>query len=205
MSGTLITVPMKDPARAKTRLAGELSPQARLRFVELIYTRTLDMLVPVAHQAGATLSVVTGSSRAATLARRFDVRVIEEPGELGLTAAVGHVAGFAVAEGFDRLCVIPADLAAPLAADVRMLLESDADVTICPSTDEGTNALLVAPPDAIAFQYGPHSARLHLQSARALGLCARMMDLDSLSFDIDTSACLTRAMRAVPQIAQACA
>lgn len=202
---TLIVVPMKDPASAKTRLAGDLGAAARKRLVRLLYTRTLDLLAPVAQASGADLAVITRSPQVAALAQAGGVRVMDEPRRSDLNTALKHAAQLALGQGYDRLCVIPADLAAPAPSDLLHLLDSRASVTICPSADQGTNALLLSPPDAIGFRYGPRSALLHRQEAQARGLTTCLLPLDSLSFDIDTSTCLTRAIRAVPDIARACA
>ena len=107
--------------------------------------------------------------------------------------------------GFERLCIIPADLAAPLESDLIAMLNSKAAVTICPSNDLGTNALVVSPPDVIPFRYGSKSSLSHLQEANQKGIRARIMKLDSLTFDIDTNKCLARAMQVVPEIAGVCA
>ncbi|MEM9342348.1 MAG: 2-phospho-L-lactate guanylyltransferase [Pseudomonadota bacterium] len=199
---TLIAVPMKDPAASKTRLTDALSDTARTRLVHCLYRRTLDVLSTVATTAGADLAVITASPSAAALAKAKGVRIIPETGT-GLCAATTEAARTATI--YDRLCVIPADLAAPAPEDFLTLLSSTTAVTVCPSTDQGTNALLVSPPDAIRFQYGPRSALRHLQEAEARGLTTCLLPLDSLSFDIDTSPCLTRAIRSVPEIAKACA
>lgn len=202
---TLIVVPIKDAARAKTRLADHLGADARARLVEHLYKRTLDVIGPVAKAAGAELAVITSSDEAAKLAHTRDVRVIAERDDDGLNAAVSAAARVAAREDFERFCVIPADLATPDPKDIEALLTSSAAVTVCPSTDLGTNALLISPPDAISFHYGPRSADLHMREARARGLNATLLPLESLSFDIDTSACLSRAMRAAPELAKVCA
>ena len=75
----------------------------------------------------------------------------------------------------------------------------------CPSADLGTNALVVSPPDAIPFRYGSRSSLSHLHEANEKGIRARVMKLDSFTFDIDTNKCLARAMRVVPEIAGVCA
>ncbi|MEM7270263.1 MAG: 2-phospho-L-lactate guanylyltransferase [Pseudomonadota bacterium] len=200
MTKTLITVPMKDPRAAKTRLGDTLDDGGRRRLARLLYRRTLDFLRPIGRESGAELAVVTGSAEAAQLARGAGFEVIEEDVETTLSEAAGRAAEWASARGFERLCIIPADLAAPDPADVLRLLSHEADVAICPSVDRGTNALLVAPPDAISFRYGPNSATLHLAEAEANGLSAAMMPLESLSFDIDTSACLNRARSEAPEL-----
>ncbi|MEM6941239.1 MAG: 2-phospho-L-lactate guanylyltransferase [Pseudomonadota bacterium] len=204
MPRTLITVPIKEAAAAKTRLAGDLTPAARVRLVDLLFRRTLDVVQPLTG-AAVDLAVITGCPRAASVAEARGLRVIAEPPGAGLNGAVCEGARRAEAEGYDRLCVIPADLAAPDPADLLRLLASRAAVTVVPSTDLGTNALLIAPPGAITFHYGPQSAQKHLRAAEARGLTTCLMPLDSLSFDIDTSACLARAIQTAPEIAEICA
>lgn len=205
MTKTLIAVPMKDPSVSKTRLEATLPHTARMRLVRLLYRRTLEFLRPVAEAHGAGIAVVTGSQSVAALAQTCDVRVIREPEYSGLNAALTHVARLASEEEYQRLCIIPADLAAPAPEDVHALLQSQTDVTLCPSTDDGTNALLLSPPEAIRFRYGPGSAHLHIRHAEAEGLTTSLLPLESLSFDIDTSSCLSRAIRSVPEIERACA
>ncbi|MEM9350552.1 MAG: 2-phospho-L-lactate guanylyltransferase [Pseudomonadota bacterium] len=205
MRKTLIVVPVKDPAASKTRLAGVLGASARRRLVRHLYRRTLDVLGPVAEAAEADLAVVTSSVEARRCAEERGVRVLDETGCVGLNHALSRTAEIAAADGYKRLCIIPADLAAPAPEEISRLLESDADVTVCPSTDQGTNALLLSPPDAIQFRYGARSSVRHLEEARLLGLSTRLMQLESLSFDIDTSTCLSLAIEAEPELARVCA
>ncbi|CUK27442.1 2-phospho-L-lactate guanylyltransferase [Cognatishimia activa] len=205
MSKTLIIVPMKDPSASKTRLADALPEAVRTRLVRLLYRRCLSFLAPLAIELAADLAVVTRSPIARSIAEGLNVTVIDEPRGAGLSGAVSYAASVARQQGYARLCVIPADLVAPKRADLRRFLHSDVAVTVCPSTDLGTNALLVSPPDAIPFRYGKRSASLHLQEAQNRGLEACMMRLDSLSFDMDTTTCLARAIRAEPEIARAIA
>ena len=204
MKSTLIIVPMKAPESAKSRLVGALGDRERIALARSLYERTLTFLKPIAEKTGATLSVVTASETAAAIARAAGVPVQFEPDGCGLSGAVTFAARRACEQGVERLCVIPADLAAPSGSDVVHLLESEADVAICPSADGGTNALLVAPPDAIDFHFGPHSARRHLAAAQESGLSAAILPLDSLRFDIDTTACLRRAVADAPDLRAAC-
>lgn len=201
MSKTLIVVPMKEPRESKSRLADALSDSARARLAGLLFRRTLTFLKPIGRCTGSVLAVVTASASTARIARDGGFAVIDEPAVgSSLSAAVRRAADWAGAEGYGRLCIIPADLAAPDSSDIFQLLESDADVTVCPSADCGTNALLVSPPGVMRFRYGPLSAIRHLEQARMQGLNAVLLPLESLSFDIDTSTCLTRAMRSVPEL-----
>lgn len=205
MTKTLIVVPMKDLSASKTRLSGMLSNSARTRLVSLLYQKTLNFLIPVAALEKVEIAVVTNCKYAKNIAKKLGVQIIEEPSNLGLSDAVLHSAITAKAMGFERLCIIPADLAAPLESDLIAMLNSKAAVTICPSNDLGTNALVVSPPDVIPFRYGSKSSLSHLQEANQKGIRARIMKLDSLTFDIDTNKCLARAMQVVPEIAGVCA
>ena len=58
MTSTLITVPMKDPAASKTRLAHAISGRERVRLAQLLFRRTLTFLTPFAAEDGIELAVV---------------------------------------------------------------------------------------------------------------------------------------------------
>ncbi|MEL6912932.1 MAG: 2-phospho-L-lactate guanylyltransferase [Pseudomonadota bacterium] len=200
MTRTLLCVPMKDPAAAKTRLAGRLDASQRARLAEALFLRTLAFLRPLSLDHGAELMVVTGSARIADLATGRGVELIADGAERTLSGAAATAAAWAAGQGFSRLCLIPADLAAPLASDVARILEASAEVVICPSEDGGTNALAMTPPDAMAFRYGPGSARAHAAEAARRGLSHEVLRLPSLSFDIDTTDGLARARALVPDL-----
>ncbi|MEM9602688.1 MAG: 2-phospho-L-lactate guanylyltransferase [Pseudomonadota bacterium] len=204
MTRTLLTVPMKAPSASKTRLAACLSHAERIDLVCLLYQRTLQFLERARPRLKADLSVVTRSAVAADMARAHGCCVIDEPRGADLSGAVSCAADYATAAGYDRLCVLPADLGTPEVDDLVDLLQSPAAVAICPSEDHGTNALVVSPPHAIAFRYGAHSAQRHLVEARSRGLSVDLKPLNSLAYDIDTAVCLDRARVCVPGVAQLC-
>ncbi|MEM6988609.1 MAG: 2-phospho-L-lactate guanylyltransferase [Pseudomonadota bacterium] len=204
MKNTLITVPLKEPTQSKTRLAPILSDESRLNLVHHLYQRTLAFLRPIGSSLGVGLSVVTSSQVAADMARLHGFVVIDEPPQVDLCGAITYASSWACAAGYERLCVVHADLATPEISDLLALLQCEAEVAICASDDWGTNALLVSPPDAIPFQYGHQSASQHLREARSRGLVTELMPHSSLAYDIDTAVCLDRAKRCVPGVAQIC-
>jgi 2-phospho-L-lactate guanylyltransferase len=62
------------------------------------------------------------------------------------------------------------------------------DVVIVPDRHgTGTNALLLAPPDAIAPSFGPGSRERHEQAAGASGARWRVVEPRSLVLDVDTA------------------
>ena len=60
-------------------------------------------------------------------------------------------------------------------------------LSICPDEEEnGTNALLLAPPGDFTFHYGPGSFRAHLAEAEARGRAVQIVLAPGLRFDLDT-------------------
>jgi hypothetical protein len=71
-------------------------------------------------------------------------------------------------------------------------------VIIAPAHDGGTNALVVSPPDAMPFAYGPDSCAAHQKAAAGGGLSCLIMPLPSLLYDVDRSADLNARLGARP-------
>ena len=60
-------------------------------------------------------------------------------------------------------------------------------LAICPDeAEDGTNALLLAPPGDFTFCYGPGSFRAHLAEAERRGRTAHVVPTPGLRFDLDT-------------------
>ena len=201
-SATIVVVPMKDPAASKTRLNAALGSERRASLARLLFKRTLSLLGDLQQSHGFALAVVTESAEIAELAKGSAAAVIKDPSG-GLNPALTSAGDYAAAAQFERLCILPADLAAPDPSDLERVIgfaPVEKAAVICPAADGGTNALLVAPPNALPFQFGPGSAKRHAEAAEAHGLTPVMMPLESLAFDIDTAEDLARAVRIVPEL-----
>ncbi len=195
----LVVVPMKDPAISKTRLRSSLKPSQRSSLARLLYKRTLETLKLAQELGDSTafdLAVVTNSKEAEELALSYDVTVIDEGPVQSLSLAVSTAAQWAQSNGYGALCMFPADLAAPDPSEiyrfVTLGLETGSAI-VCPSTDMGTNGLFLAPPTAIDFSFGENSAVLHLQALKNAGISSKILPLESLKIDIDTSDCLEQS------------
>lgn len=202
-SECLIVVPVKDPRAAKTRLDTSLSPMQRADLARQLMRRSLSFLKQLQSQNNFDLCVVTGSPEVAAFATRQGIFVLDEGSQHGLNDALTLSASRAEVLGYTTLCILPADLAAPDPEDLLQLLGHFGrpdTVIVCPSTDLGTNALVVSPPTAIAFRYGPRSAKRHLDAAQEAGLAAILLPLPSLKLDIDTRDDLTHALAIAPDI-----
>ncbi len=69
----------------------------------------------------------------------------------------------------------------PVTSMLRPLLAVCGD-----EADEGTNALLLAPPGDFTFRYGSGSFRAHLAEAAARGRATYTVNAPGLRFDLDT-------------------
>ncbi|MEM6693113.1 MAG: 2-phospho-L-lactate guanylyltransferase [Pseudomonadota bacterium] len=197
----LIVVPMKQTSAAKSRLSPILDQDRRYALARMLYRRTLAWLSRERAHVGCDIAVVTACADAALLARQHDVSLIAETVPTTLSAAVARAASWAAEAGYQRLCILPADLAEPDAADLATLLRCDSDVALAPSADRGTNAMALTLPTRMRFHYGPNSAARHIRAAGTLGLTASFVPLESLKHDIDTETCLRRAAQSDSELA----
>ena len=61
----------------------------------------------------------------------------------------------------------------------------------------GTNALVIAPPNAIEPSFGEGSCERHVDAARAAGVPYGVEEINSLGFDLDTPADIVALTMAV--------
>lgn len=179
-------VPVKTFARAKTRLGSLLT---REECAQLAAQMLLDVLRAL--NATPLISGITlfgNEPQLAALSAGSGAQLLPEPPGDDYRKALGDVAAGLAAQGVRHLLVLPGDLPTLSAADVTQLLESHTGgISLCPATrDGGSNALLLSPPTAIPFLYGPDSAKRHLEAARTMGVAARHTELAGFARDIDT-------------------
>ncbi len=182
-----VVIPMKDPSEAKTRLGDAMPQKTRAALTRTLFRQTLRVLRSLSVEV--QIVVVTSSQAIREIAIPFRAGLIDDPGK-GLNAAAQAGAAYAAHHRFEAVCILPGDLADPAPADLQRLFAMGTDrpgVTIAPSHDGGTNALLVAPPDVLSFCYGPGSCAAHQKAAEDAGLDCLLMPLQSLLYDVDRS------------------
>ena len=104
-----------------------------------------------------------------------------------LNAALDRAACHAAGHGADGILIVPVDLPRSRPGDLLALASCRHGVAIAPDRRGiGTNALYVAPLDALPFRFGGNSFLAHLAAARDAGLNAEILTLPNLAFDIDT-------------------
>ncbi|MBD1558575.1 2-phospho-L-lactate guanylyltransferase [Vibrio sp. S9_S30] len=183
---TCIVIPMKDPRRAKTRLSGVLNQTERENVALNLFEKNVKFIRQ--HFFNYRLVVVSDSLVIKNLAESYGAHVLLEARPNGLNAAIDLATSYSVRHHFHSQLVIPADIESLDYLEISLLLthpRAPRSVIVCPSVDEGTNALLSTPPNVISFSYGPRSSQVHLKNAYDLGVKATRLHLEKLSFDVD--------------------
>lgn len=181
-------VPAKDLGEAKHRLAGLLSPAERQALFFAMVEDVLGALV----QAPSLyrVAVVTRDPELIALSRLLGVEVLEEETNRGHTQAVTWGAQMARARGAEAILTVPGDVPLITPEEVEMVIGARPEapsVVFVPSRDEqGTNAVLLSPPDAIPLRFGENSFYPHLATAKRLGVEATVLHLPGIGLDIDT-------------------
>jgi 2-phospho-L-lactate guanylyltransferase len=185
---TTAVLPVKSFARAKQRLSDVVGGGDREQLAAAMVTDVLAALTAVGEIDDVV--VVTAEPLAAKAAERAGATVVNDPEEVGQSAAVSRGIDAALERGAERALLVPGDCPAVDPDEVAKLLSrtpGEPSVVIVPDRHgSGTNALLITPPDALAPSFGAGSFARHAALARAAGATVKVCDLPSLGLDVDT-------------------
>src|SRR6266446_4294709 len=163
-AGVWAVVPVKDTALAKQRLAAAVPARLRQAFMLAMLEDVLAALAEAPGLAGRLL--VTTDPAATRLAARYGAICMTEGAHDGHTGAVAAAARRLAADGADGMLTVPGDVPLVTTDEIGLLLAAHRPVpafTIAPSHDEqGSNAVLVSPPDAVPLRFGDNSFFPHL-------------------------------------------
>lgn len=179
-------IPVKSLALGKSRLSSTLDLDRRMQLTRESLQRVVYVLQ---HSRGiAEIVVISVDEAVADWAGVWRVTFLREQ-KLGLNEALTQARQhFAHAPA---ILIMPSDLAAVSVNDVEsMIAASEAvepRVVIAPDRHgHGTNALLLKPPDAINFAFGPNSAQIHIAQAESQGIQPVVFHSESISLDLDS-------------------
>jgi 2-phospho-L-lactate guanylyltransferase len=178
-------VPVKDLARAKSRLAELLTLEERRALVLAMLSDVLAALSIA--PAIANIGLISYDSEVLSLATHKGYSVLYDRAN-DLNGALTQAAAESAAAGADALLIVPADLPLVTPAEIGQVISKLADtpgVVLASSYDGGTNALLVRPPQALPFHFGPQSLARHQREAHDRGLCVHLLQTPGLERDID--------------------
>lgn len=190
-----VIIPIRSLESAKSRLGGPLDAEERQALVLELLERTIRAAGGA--RGVARVLVVSDDEHNLRLARALDAQAVRETGH-GLNSALVEARGLARDRGADAVLALPADLPRVSVAAVESILSAAGErlpagaadrprVVLVPDRHgDGTNALLLAPPDAIPFAFGVGSRRRHARLAAEAGAFYREILDGPLSLDLDT-------------------
>jgi 2-phospho-L-lactate guanylyltransferase len=183
---TVAVLPVKRFAHAKQRLRDAVDGEPRERLAGAMVGDVLDTLARSRELAAVV--VVTNEPIAMGLARRTGAHLVADPDEAGQSPAAKLGIAKAVDElEAERVLLVPGDTPAMENGELDALLAYEEDIVIVPDRHgEGTNALLLTPPDAIEPAFGEGSRERHERAARECGRSYAVAELPSLMLDVDT-------------------
>lgn len=187
-SSLVVIVPVKPLTLAKSRLRVALNDEDREALVTAMLVDTLTA-VRAAHLG--VILLVSSDDSYREVARRFNaIRVADAT--LGYNEAVDMALGSTAAVHADAALIVPADLPHASPDDFRRAIEAlcdperGADVVVAAAFDGGTALLGLRPPRAITTAFGTRSAEAHVRAATNADRRVVVLDLPSLTRDIDS-------------------
>jgi 2-phospho-L-lactate guanylyltransferase len=186
---TIAILPVKSFGAAKQRLGSALGAGSRQALAQAMFS---DVLASLRRVPGLdSVAVVTADRVAESAALGERVHVLRDTEQAGQSAAALIGIGYAQARGFDRVLLVPGDTPLLDPGEVAALLRRGRDeglaaVIVPDRHGQGTNALLLSPPDAIAPAFGPGSRERHTEAARAAGVTCAVEQVPTLALDVDT-------------------
>ena len=191
-------VPVKRFAVAKSRLGPGVEAT---RKPELVAAMVADVLEAIgrARMVDRTI-VVSQEPLAAELAAAAGAELVGDFDDASHSAAALAGVERAAAAGAQCVALLPGDcpLLDPRELDRMLTGVPDPYVAVIPDRHgTGTNALVLAPPDAIEPSFGEGSRERHVAAARAAGIPYGVEELASLGLDLDTPADIVALTMAV--------
>lgn len=182
---TRIAIPVKKLATAKTRLSTILSHEERAHFAASMFR---DVLNASKNTPGVDdVIVVTPDDLAASLAHDQDAEVLHENQADGLNRAVQIAIDHALRDGIERLLIVHADIPLLQPSDLSQFVRKRSAIMIAPSRNlDGTNILLLNPPNIIQPRYGWLSFDTHMALARKKEIEPAVIRNERVALDIDT-------------------
>jgi 2-phospho-L-lactate guanylyltransferase len=174
---------------AKQRLAGGMDGERRRALAGAMAADVLEAIGEA--RTVARTVVVTGDPVAQQIAAEFGAEVVPDPSDESHIQAA--LAGIARAEADGATCVVllPGDcpLLDPRELDRLLTGVPERYVAIVPDRHgEGTNSLVLRPPDAIIPSFGEGSCARHVAAAREAGIPFEVEEVRTLGLDLDTPA-----------------
>jgi len=180
-------VPVKPLRRGKSRLAGVLSEEERTYLNYTMLANTLKTLAAV--KEIDTVLVISRDTSALALARDFNAHTVQEDGSSDLNIAIKRATVVAMFSAAESVLILPADLPLITPAILQCLIQRKSKspaLVIAPDRRmDGTNAMLISPPDLLDYSYGPGSFQRHMEQAVHAHATVEICQIPELALDLD--------------------
>jgi len=190
-------VPVKRFERAKSRLSGSAVDAQR---PELAKAMLADVLLGLAEaRLLDRIVVVSGEPDAVELAIHYGADHLDDADDSGHNEAATLGIVDAIERGAECVALLPGDCPLLEGFELDRELEAQAPgVAIVPDHHgDGTNGLILSPPDVIAPSFGPGSRERHLRLAKEAGARCRIATIPSVALDLDTADDLSALLAAL--------
>ena len=181
-------IPVKALALGKSRLSSELDLEARIQVTRESLRHIVHVLKSVSRIG--KIIIISRDSQVAAWARQWRVTSLREQ-HTGLNEALRDARTHL--RKAEAILVLPSDLVALSVTDIEAILDAaetsreERWVVIAPDRHgNGTNALLLRPPQVIEFEFGANSSQRHAALAYAAGVTPIIFKSDSISLDLDS-------------------
>ena len=190
MKKTLIIVPINEISVAKSRLRKSFSQEAINKLVFKLSSQLLDRVevLLVKFKSCYDLAILTECNKVKSLYKSRNILYISPQKKGTLSEKVSFAERWAVKKNYKSICILPSDLANPTLEDLRDIIFFPMEenmMVICPSYNNGTNALHITIPTNLKFSYGLNSFKKHLTIAKKNKIKTKILYLNSIQFDVD--------------------
>lgn len=180
-------VPLKTLEAGKSRLSGLLPRDAIEDLSLAMLGDVLEALGEVEELDERVVVTPDPAVGRAAEAAGAEALVRDDP---GLNASLDAATTLLAQRGLDQLLVVLGDVAGAGAEDLGAVFAAARrlgrpSVVIAAARDGGTAAMLRTPHDAIPSRFGPDSAAAHRAAAHEAGVPVEVLDLPTLSIDLD--------------------
>ena len=181
-------VPLKSAQHANSRLSSVLTSTERQCLFEAMLLDVLSALGDTTQLGG--ILAVTDCPVARRHFRRVGARLLNDPDEAGLNAAVSQAAYALEQQGVESFLTVPGDTPAVTAVEIDRVASSineSRGLVLVPARDgRGTNCLAMSLPLMVPPLFGPDSVEAHITAARRQNIKAQLLSLPGFGFDVDT-------------------
>jgi len=183
---TLSIIPVKNTAKAKSRLSQQLAQQERESLVFSLLLRTISIFKSCFD--AKDILIVGFDPEVERLSEEEGLNFLKEAGS-GLNRALHQATVWATKHGFGAILISPLDLPFLSPKDIQSIVNLGTEgevMVIAPDKDyQGTNILLLNPATKFKFCFGPGSYRRHLEQSEVCGLKQKMYYSFGTCFDLD--------------------